>query len=221
MDFVSDKFSVLQIREKERRRIAEDLHDVTLQHLSHLIHKIELSSLYIDQDQTKAKLELATVEQNLRQIISDMRTIIYDLNPMSIEDLGIKETMERTLTIMNQEQKFSIENDIEDVSCENKIILISIYRLAKECCYNAIKHSNGDKLSISLKQDDQKILLKIKDNGIGFREEEICKKSNHFGLYIVKERVCLLNGKINIDSSQNGTSVEIEIPIQSNITENL
>lgn len=221
MDFVSDKFSVLQIKEKERQRIAGDLHDVTLQNLSHLIHKIELSSLYIDQDKTKAKLELATIGQDLRQIINDMRTIIYDLNPMSIEDLGIKETLKRTLNLLNHEQSFSIEDDIEDVSCENKIILVYIYRLAKECCHNAIKHSKGDKLFISLKQDHQKFVLKVRDNGIGFCEKEIYKKNNHFGLYIVKERVYLLNGKIDIDSSQNGTSIEIQIPIQNEIAENL
>ena len=66
-------FSTLEIREKERQRIARDLHDITLQNLSHLIHKVELSSLYMDKDIVKAKLELATIEKELRQVIDDMK----------------------------------------------------------------------------------------------------------------------------------------------------
>ena len=65
------------------------MHDITLQNLSHLIHKIELGSIYIDKDPVKAKLEFATVEQELRQVINDMRTVIYNMYPVSLEDLGL------------------------------------------------------------------------------------------------------------------------------------
>lgn len=74
------QFSVLEIQEKERQRIARDLHDSSLQILTHLVHKAELTSLYIDQDSIKAKLELATIEKNLRKVIEDIRNniLIYD-----------------------------------------------------------------------------------------------------------------------------------------------
>ena len=71
------QLSVLDVQEKERQRIARDLHDSSLQNLTHLVHKVELSSLYIDQDPIKAKLELATVEQGLRKVIDDIRNRIY------------------------------------------------------------------------------------------------------------------------------------------------
>ena len=87
------QLSVLDVQEKERQRIARDLHDSSLQNLTHLVHKVELSSLYIDQDPIKAKLELATVEQGLRKVIDDIRNRIYDLRPMSFDDLGLKETL--------------------------------------------------------------------------------------------------------------------------------
>lgn len=207
-----NKFSVLDIKEKERQRIARDLHDVTLQNLSHLIHKVELTSLYIDKDVVKAKLELATIEKEIRKVIDDMRTIIYNLHPVTLDDLGLKATIEKIINVTNKNYKFFIETDIEDVSCENRILQITILRLVQECCYNALKHSNGNKLFVSLKFKNDKYILKISDNGTGFNEEEVDKKESHFGLCIMKERIDLLNGKININSSNSGTSIIIEIP---------
>ena len=87
--------SILDVREIERQRIAKDLHDISLQNLSHLIHKIELSSIYVDKDPIKAKLELATVEKELRKIINEMRTVIYNMYPVTLEDLGLKITIEK------------------------------------------------------------------------------------------------------------------------------
>lgn len=204
--------SILDVREFERQRIAKDLHDISLQDLSHLIHKIEISSIYIDTDPIKAKLELATLEKEVRRIINEMRTVIYNMYPVSLEDLGLKITVEKTLNSINKDYKFCIEADIEDVSCENKLLQISILRLIQECCCNAVKHSKGDKLFVSLKSFEKKYYLMIKDNGIGFNEKKIDKSGCHFGLSIMKETVYLLNGNINIESSVNGTIVEIEIP---------
>jgi len=206
-----NSFSILDVRERERQRIAKDLHDITLQNLSHLIHKIELGSIYIDNDPVKAKLEFATVEQDLRQIINDMRTVIYNMYPVTLEDFGLKFTINKILNSMCKKYSFFIESDIDDISCENKLIQISILRFIQECCCNTIKHSQGNKLYISLKENKQTIILKIRDNGIGFVEEKI-EYDRHFGLAMIKETVSLLGGKININSSQNGTGIKIVIP---------
>lgn len=208
------EISVLEIQEKERQRIARDLHDSSLQNLTHLVHKVELSSLYIDQDPIKAKLELATIEKNLRKVIEDIRNCIFDLRPMSLDDLGLKETIEKLLLVLNQDKCFKIIMDIDNIASENsesKIMLISIYRIIQECVQNSIKHSKGDKINVSVKDKKDIYEIIIQDNGIGFDENEAMKKDKHFGLSVIKERVFLLNGKIEIDS-QNGTLVKIEIP---------
>lgn len=210
------KISVLEIQEKERQRIARDLHDSSLQNLTHLVHKVELSSLYIDQDPIKAKLELATIEKNLRKVIEDIRNCIFDLRPMSFDDLGIKETIEKLLLVLNQDKRFKIITDIDNISSKNsdsesKILLISIYRIIQECVQNSIKHSEGDKISVNLKDKKDKYEILIQDNGMGFDVNEAMKKDRHFGLSVIKERVFLLNGNIEIDS-QNGTLIKIEIP---------
>lgn len=210
------QISVLEIQEKERQRIARDLHDSSLQNLTHLIHKVELSSLYIDQDPVKAKLELATIGKNLRKVIEDIRNNIFDLRPMSFDDLGIKETIEKMLLMINQDRHFKIETDMEDIrsnsdDSKDKVILLSIYRIIQECVQNSIKHSQGNIIKVSLKDKTDLYEIIIQDNGIGFDVNEAVKKDNHFGLSVIKERVSLLNGRIEIDT-QNGTFIRIYIP---------
>lgn len=215
MDSEDNKtFSVLDIKEKERQRIARDLHDVSLQNLAHLVHKVELSSLYIDKDPIRAKLELASIQQELKQVIDEMRTVVYNLHPMSLEDLGLKETIERMILMANKENKFFIETDIEDICSENKSLILFLFRIIQECYNNAVKHSGGNKIFISLKTDNEKYIINVRDNGTGFDENKIEKKDCHFGLSIMKERVSLLSGKMNLDSSEEGTSILIEIPFQ-------
>lgn len=210
------QLSVLDVQEKERQRIARDLHDSSLQNLTHLVHKIELSSLYIDQDPIKAKLELATVEQGLRKVIDDIRNRIYDLRPMSFDDLGLKETLLKLFSSLNQDGKFNIETDIDEIDINvsdsiTELALINIYRIIQECVQNSINHSNGNKIRVTLRNEDNVYSIIIQDNGIGFDLKEAVKKNRHFGLSVVEERVFLLNGKMQIDT-ENGTSILIKIP---------
>lgn len=208
-------FSVMDVQEKERQRIARDLHDSSLQNLTHLVHKVELSSLYIDKDPVKAKLELATIESGLRKVIDDIRNRIYDLRPMTFDDLGLKEALTNIFSLMNQDGKFEIRTDIDNIDDEfsekeKDFFLIMIYHIIKECVQNSIKHSGGDRIEVSLKEKSKAYMIKIKDNGIGFDIKEAAKKDRHFGLLVVEERVFLLGGEMRIDT-HDGTTIEIEI----------
>lgn len=218
-EFHMKQFSVLDVQEKERQRIARDLHDSSLQNLTHLVHKVELSSLYIDRDPVKAKLELATIEAGLRKVIDDIRNRIYDLRPMTFDDLGLRETLLNLFSLINQDGNFEVIADIDDIDDslpeDNKeISLIMIYRIIQECVYNAVEHSEGNRIEVSLKEKKNVFQIKILDNGIGFDPEKVGRKDRHFGLTVVKERVYLLNGKIEMDT-QKGTSILIEIPKKS------
>lgn len=213
--FHMKQFSVMDVQEKERQRIARDLHDSSLQNLTHLVHKVELSSLYIDRDPVKAKLELATIESGLRKVIDDIRNRIYDLRPMTFDDLGLREALCNIFSLLNQDGKFEILIDIDEIDEEyseeeKNLFLIMVYHIIKECVLNAIKHSKGNRIEVSFKNYEKAYLIKIKDNGIGFDIEKVAKKDRHFGLLVVEERVFLMGGEMRIDT-QNGTSIEIEI----------
>lgn len=210
------QLSILDAQEKERQRIARDLHDTSLQNLTHLIHKVELSSLYIDEDPVKAKLELATIEKGIRKVIEEIRNSIFDLRPMSVDDLGMKETIEKLITVLNQDRQFRIEADIDEVAVTQSdpatyVLFISMYRLVQECVQNAIKHSGGNEIIVKLKDCGSTYRIIVQDNGSGFDLEEASRKERHFGLSVIKERVLFLGGKLSIDAN-DGTCIKIEIP---------
>ena len=212
-DDVSDGYTALTIQEEDRQRIARDLHDTSLQNLAHLIHKIELSSLYMDEDVIKAKLELSIVSNVLKKTIDEIRNTIFDLRPMTFDDFGFKTALERLLGNINENQRYIIETDIDEVSCEKNIVLVSVYRVVQECLNNIVKHADADKITFSCKNKGNKCIVVIEDDGKGFETGQ-SPEGKHFGLSLMRERIRLVNGKIEISSeSEKGTRIQIEVPI--------
>lgn len=206
--------TVLNIQEEERQRIARDLHDTSLQNLAHLVHKLELSSMYIDQDPVRAKLELAVTSKNLKSVIEEIRNTVFDLRPMTFDDLGIKEALGRLMTNANENSEIEVYQDIDDIPCDNNLILVSIYRAVKECVSNSVKHSQCTKLSLKCKCYKNLCDILVEDNGKGFSIEDIKNKEKHFGLSVMKERVELMGGKLDVVSNINqGTRTHLQVPL--------
>lgn len=213
-NFVTAPLQVLDIQEKERQRIARDIHDSSLQNLTHLVHKIELSSMYIDEDPIKAKLELAAINKNLRMVIQEIRNTIFNLRPMSIDDLGLKESLEQLINKMKEDFKIEIDSSIENIHCNNSLILINIFRIVEECLNNVMKHSAASKVFVEVKRKNEDCVIIVCDNGKGFLKETLSGKNGHFGLDILKERVEVLLGTITIDTKVGcGTRIKIVIPL--------
>lgn len=209
---------ILNIQEKERSRIAKELHDSSLQNLAHMVHSIELSSLFIDQDPVRAKLELASCSENLKKIINEIRDTIFNLRPMSFDDLGFKQCIENLIdNLKKQYKQFTYVYDIEDISdaFEKKetrnLFLVTIYRVIQEAMINAVKYSEGDRLELSIKKNDNVLDVRIIDNGKGFDSEEFSDK--HFGISIMNERILLLGGSFEVNSEPGqGTRIYITVP---------
>lgn len=205
-------YLILELQEKERQRIARDLHDNAVQNLTHLIHKIELSSKFIDQDTVRAKMELLDISRNIRLIINDMRDIIFNLRPMEFDDLSLKATFDKFFTEIQCQTKINITCYIEEIQIYDQLSCISIFHIVKECVNNAIKYSKATNLNINIKEVEKNIKIIIKDDGIGFDTSKIIDK-RHFGLSLIRNNVSVLKGKIDINSIiGEGTIIDISIP---------
>jgi two-component system sensor histidine kinase DegS len=206
--------TILRIQEEERRRVSMELHDISLQNLAHLIHKVELCSLCMDRDPAQAKFELAGVSSSLRNIIDEMRGIIFDLRPIDFGENGIREDIERLIYKMNEQNRFFVKTDIDDIIFQSHITQVSVYRIIKECVNNALRYSEGNQLSLSLKAYGYLCEITIRDNGIGFDIERVHeKRGQHFGLSVVQERIRLLDGTWKIESTPDkGTTITITVP---------
>lgn len=210
--------NILETQEKERQRIARDLHDSTVQNLTSLVHKTELCSKLIDIDIVRAKLELVTMSNTIKTVINEMRDIIYNLKPMSLDDLGLVITVERFAKHIMDVNDIKVEiNSNKEKKDVLPVINITLFRVIQEACRNVIKHANANLIIIDITYYEQGISVIIKDNGIGFdvsKQETGTKQSSNFGLSIMRERIALLSGTVEIKSiSKKGTIVTIYTPL--------
>jgi two-component system sensor histidine kinase DegS len=213
------RLKLLETQENERQRISRELHDSTVQNLTSLVHKTELCSKLIDMDKVRCKLELNIMSKTLRDIINDTRNMIYNLRPMSFDDIGLEVTIERALEKLESSETKKINFSVVGESYKiNPVIGITLLRIIQEACSNAIRHADCSVIKVVLNYQPGTIILSIEDDGKGFVYEENecnCKADNSgFGLSMMRERVYLLSGKIDIHSKTNaGTKIQVEVPI--------
>lgn len=194
------RLKLLETQENERQRISRELHDSTVQNLTSLVHKTELCSKLIDMDKVRCKLELNIMSKTLRDIINDTRNMIYNLRPMSFDDIGLEVTIERALEKLESSETKKINFSVVGESYKiNTVIGITLLRIIQEACSNAIRHADCSIIKVVLNYQPGTIILSIEDDGKGFAYEETecsCKADNSgFGLSMMKERVYLLSGK--------------------------
>ena len=213
--------NVLESVEKERQRIARDLHDSTVQNLTSLVHKSELCMKLIELDPIRCKLELSSIGKILREAIEDMRKMIYDLRPMSFDDIGFGVTIERALdkckAAYNIRYSFKIEG--EEYQLPN-MVSISLLRIIQESCSNAINHGNAKMIDIKLIYHEDSIEFMVENDGDGFDVstiDDLSRDDNSgFGLSMMKERIYLLSGDLSIQSKagEKGCLLTVNLPIE-------
>ena len=216
-----ENMDALDYQEMDRKRIANELHDTSLQDLTHIIHQIELSSLYIDIDPIKAKLELEDVNNQIRRVIQDIRNTIFNLRPMSFDDLGLSEAIDQYIDFLQKKYAIDIFVHVDDIEYLDIKKKLNIYRIIHECLMNSAKHADANKIELLLKDEKAEIYISIKDDGIGFEKKKNISDENnkHYGLAIVKDRVSYLNGKYSITSDENkGTHIEVRIPNKKGVS---
>lgn len=210
---MNEGLEILSMQEAERKRIAEELHDTAVQDLVYVSQQLELASMYLSQDVNQTMMELASAKSNIKKIIEDMRNTIYDLQPMTFQDIGWKSAVEKLQNDFMLKSDICVIFDICDIDKCDSLMQITLYRIIREACQNIYKHANAKTMLVCMKMDRHSIFLSIKDDGVGIGEYD---KTNHFGLSMIKEKVSLLSGKLSIITNEKGTTINIEIPILRN-----
>ena len=208
---------IIQAQEDERQRIARDIHDGPAQSLSNVVIKAEVCEKLIDIDTNRTKVEIDLLKKNLRDTIKDIRKIIYNLRPMSLDDLGFVPTIQQY--IKNFQDETDIEVDFVILSkqwMEDKVKNLCIFRVIQEALNNVRKHSNASLVKLRIEMTKEYTTMSIIDNGLGFNIDEVESKDKiegGFGLMNMEERVKLLNGTFEIKSTENnGTKIFVHIP---------
>lgn len=203
---------IIKAQEDERKRVAREIHDGPAQLMANLVIKTELCEKLIDMDKEKAKEELGSLRGFLRSSLSDVRKIIYDLRPMSLDDLGLVPTLQRYISNYIEQNNISVEFLVwGEPKILKPVVELAAFRIVQEALTNIKKHSGADSAIVRVEFTNDQINLLISDRGKGFNKSNLWKAKEEdagYGLLNMKERVELLNGKFDIKTALNkGTKI--------------
>jgi len=211
---------IIEAQEEERHRVSREIHDGPAQAMANVVLKAELCEKLLNIDTNKTREELGNLKEIVRNSLKEVRRIIFDLRPMSLDDLGLIPTIERYSHRFTEDSGIEVEIIKLGESIEmDSLIQIACFRIIQESLNNVRKHSKADRVMIKIENSPQKISIIIKDNGVGFELDEINNSNNlsesGFGIIGMKERADVLNGKIDIFSNRGkGTKIILTIPLK-------
>ncbi len=208
---VEKQKSFLEGIEKERLRLAGELHDGLIQTLSAVSLNLQSIKEEVECLEKDAKLSFMEALKLNTQAINETRAISYGLMPPAIERKGLVQAL-KDLAI-NPKLRIIIEADpVDDVVAD--FISVNIYRIFQELIENVIKHANASSLHILIKKVDHQLLIEAEDNGKGLGNDVNLNNVSGIGLRNIELRVKSMNGSVRFDSILgNGTITKILIPI--------
>lgn len=203
--------AALEGQEKEKKRIAQDLHDEVGVTLS--AARLQLNRLKLKSDLPPESLKISeNITGIIDNTINTIRKISRDLLPASLEKIGLLEAIESLCEELNQISEIKVECFSEIVHEINlsKEKEIHLFRIIKEIINNALKHSQATEITVNIKSYRETLLVTVSDNGIGFNIEETRK--NGFGLRSIENRARVLDADLNfISQKSEGTKIIITL----------
>ena len=204
---------IIEAQEEERKRISREIHDGPAQMLANILLRSELvERAYKKGNVESALAEVKSVRKMVRSSLYEVRRIIYDLRPMALDDLGLIPTLKKYADTIAEYNHTKIEFKMigEEQRLDSKYE-VALFRLVQESLQNAIKHAEAKLIQIKMEITKNNITLLVKDDGKGFDTSK--KKDKSFGLIGMRERVEMLDGKLEVKSNLGkGTSVIIQVP---------
>ena len=212
---------IIQAQEEERQRVARDIHDGPAQSMSNVVLRAEICEKLADVDIEKSKLEMQHLKRVVRECLQDVRRIIYNLRPMSLDDLGLVPTLQRYVMTFKDETGLDVSLKTRGVNDDLKsAISLTVFRIVQESLNNIRKHACASNAAVCLEfVEDKKLILHVYDDGKGFKVDELETRKpdmdGGFGIFSMRERIELLDGDFSINSEPGkGTRLNIMIPLK-------
>jgi two-component system sensor histidine kinase DegS len=210
---------ITKAQEEERKRIARELHDETAQNLIALLHQLENLLNSKEQLPLKEAQSLWKFYEQIRDVLQEVRHFSRDLRPSILDDLGLLPALEWLAEDLKT--NYWVETSLQVIGKERRLspeAELLLFRIVQESLRNVAKHAKADHASVKVEFADNKIMIIVTDDGIGFALPANLAALPHIGklgLTGLQERVQLLGGELNIKSELNkGTTIFVEAPIE-------
>jgi two-component system sensor histidine kinase UhpB len=212
---------ITQSQEEERKRIARELHDDTVQSLIAIGQRIELIKGVLD-DPIEARTRLSELRTMVTGAIASVRQFSRDLRPLALEDLGLVAAMQYLVNQLTQSEgihvDFRVEGTPEGLPADMEV---AIYRILQEALNNVKKHAHATEVTVLAQFAEKQIRLTVEDDGCGFTVPDSITdfaSSGSFGVMGLQERAHLFGGNIEVESQlDKGTLVRLIIPRHSDL----
>ena len=205
----------IQAENQVRRKVAEAIHDGPVQELiglDMLLSSARKAASEGRREEASALLDDARqlAERNIRVL----RDEIVDLGPYAFEELAFDTAIENCIPIWRRRYRFEVMATIERIVLPGEMAG-DLFRIAQEAVVNAGRHSGADTVSISLRTVGSEVELRVTDNGNGFGDGDPISLAppGHLGIASMRERAALLDGSLDIESSERGTRVLVRAPL--------
>jgi len=198
---------------EERNRIARELHDSVSQNLFGISLHLNTLHLILQEQPEKVKALISQVKEMVGEAQTEMRLMIYELQPVILQEKGFFEALETLCELFRTRYNMAItclfSGDETKMDIQTQVAL---YRVIQEALHNIVKHAQATKAQVTLNITNTGISTQIKDNGQGFLREQ-SETKGHFGLQGMEERISALQGKLHLSSRLGeGTVITLQIP---------
>jgi signal transduction histidine kinase len=204
---------VITAQDEERSRIARELHDSTAQSLTAIV--LQLSAAARDAQTPELSARLSDVKEMAGMALEEVRTLSHRVHPRVLDDLGLVPAM-RWLARQARESS-DVEITVDAIGSTDHIpaqVASVLYRVAQEALTNAVRHASPNNVAITVRADADTATLEVSDDGRGFDIAEAERRRPGMGLFSMRERVSLVDGRLDLASSPgSGTRVVATIPL--------
>lgn len=206
---------IIKAQEEERRRVSREIHDGPAQAMANIVFRAEVCERLIDVDIVRAKSELADLRELVRGCLKETRKIIFDLRPMTLDDLGLIPTIKRFLDTVRERSGLMYELRVfgEEQRLDS-YVEIGLFRIIQEAVNNVEKHAKANTAKVAIEFRKESVIAAVEDDGVGF-DTANSTGSESFGLLGMKERVSLLKGDLIVKSEKgSGTRIVVKLNLR-------
>ena len=201
-------------QEKERSRIASELHDDICQRLALLSMELQTASRNENHLATATKQRLEEIRLHCSEIADDVQLLSHELHSAKLDYLGISAAIRGFCREFGEQQEVSVEFTAQNVpKSVSRDESLCLFRVTQEALHNAVKHSGANRFWVELSGAGNEVRLEVKDAGIGFDAKE-ANQIGGLGLVSMQERVRAVNGRFYIESKHGaGTKIIASVPV--------
>ena len=199
---------------EERQRLARELHDSVSQALYGITLGTHTARTLLQRDPSKVAEPLDYVLSQAEAALTEMRALIFELRPESLETEGLVVAISRQAAALHARQDIVVTTELCDDPDLSLKIKQELYRVVQEAMHNTVKHARAKKVNVCLQLDTDGLLLEVCDDGIGF--DTSGSFPGHLGLHSMQERIGRLGGKLLIESTPGqGTCIRAQLPVST------